>query len=99
MEKQLVTVYSLCFKGVFGRNRSAKFECTREKELDVTTQHLVLPAELDAWLGEIKAKKGLAFVVVYNDTEVSEFESGGVTQRGYVIPITNGVRVCAKDVG
>lgn len=105
-DKKFVTVYSLCFKGVFGRNRSTKFECTREKELAAETAggflteagHLALQDELDAWLLSIKAKSGWAFVVLYHDTEASEFESGGKTQTGYIIPITQGVRVCLRTI-
>ena len=103
-----VTLYSVCFKGLYGRNRSVKFECSPDFEVtqegadraagNNITQgenlQVAIREQRDQFAGKIRAKSGKLWIVRYDDCEVESGE--GIEST--LIPITQGVRICGLEV-
>lgn len=91
MEKQLVTTYSVSFRGVFARNRSVKFTSSSARVLPLGLNGYDLVQAAKEFCGKIQAKRGTVQVTRYDN---SEDLGNGL----YIIPITQGVIVYSEAV-
>lgn len=99
---KFVTLYSVIFQGLYGRNRTPKFYSSSANLVADESK-----GEDQAWLKEvadkelalIKAKKGKVKVSRYLNCEVNTYESNGRILTSYSIPITCGQTVYSQDVG
>jgi hypothetical protein len=93
----LITLYSVCFKGLFGRNRSEKFRASDPFE----APDGIAPAEFckdqaNAFASNIGAKHGRLWVIRYDNSEKTDHGDGVTT---YTIPITQGVKTDERTIG
>ncbi len=68
-----VSFYFVCFKGVYGRNRSEKFTTARNP-LEGLAGETAFVAAADAFLADIKAKRGTVFIRRHDGCEVSTYQ-------------------------
>jgi len=105
--RRCATLYSVSFKGLFGRNRTVKFWSSNantefpaveneDPSAELTRLNAFIYDLADGALAEIKAKRGIVRVVRYAGCEINNHGDGVTT---YTIPITQGVVVHQAEIG